>query len=417
MESQKMTERQEDDLAQEALDGRLSAEEVERFRQRLAVAPDLRARADDLARLGRVLASCATPGPPPGLRRKIMRQIREKSASVVAMRRSSQVGGGVMTKKVMYGLTAAAAAIVVILGVTGFPPDTGDIAGTIGAARRAVKPQIAAGDVQVGDTSAQAFLQSEVFDRLIKDPAAVKLLSDPALRHQLSNEFLREFLASEAFATFLRRFGGAFGDVTLRDALTSPRLAAALDNAEVRAALADVQVAAALGVAEVRHLLVDATFLRALGDVEFRMQLAKLRNTVEYTAALDSWLKGNAGQAFARAMLHAEFRDVITNQKFLEALGTIELRAMMQDLKVQAAMHDATFLTAISSTELQGALKNVAFGGALRDGGFVMALADPAVAAALSSELFATAIKSPGFAQALNDTAFSTALLRYGATY
>ena len=62
-----------------------------------------------------------------------------------------------------------------------------DAQGTIGAAKRYNAGQLGDQDVQVGDTSAQEFLQSDTFAALVKDPDAVKLLGDPGFAKLLTD--------------------------------------------------------------------------------------------------------------------------------------------------------------------------------------------------------------------------------------
>ena len=88
-----------------------------------------------------------------------------------------------MRTKVLWGLAAAAGIVLAVLAYTGFPPETGGSEGAIGAAKRYQAGQIAASDVKLGDQAAQEFLQSDLFDKLMKDDAAsARLLSDPTSR-------------------------------------------------------------------------------------------------------------------------------------------------------------------------------------------------------------------------------------------
>ena len=89
-----------------------------------------------------------------------------------------------MARKAMIGLAAAAAVVLVTFAITGYPPIGKGTEGTIGQANRyqSAQPQLAASDVKLGDTAVQEFMQSDIFDRLMKDENARKLLSDEALR-------------------------------------------------------------------------------------------------------------------------------------------------------------------------------------------------------------------------------------------
>jgi hypothetical protein len=120
---------------------------------------------DDVqARLAAMLARCKTPEHPADLRANVMKEIRPRLASMAPPpTRFLNKGVRRMTKKMLVGLAAAAVLVLAVFTYTGFPPDLSGTEGTIGAARRGVKPQMTAEDVKVGDTSAQAFLQSAAF--------------------------------------------------------------------------------------------------------------------------------------------------------------------------------------------------------------------------------------------------------------
>src|SRR5947207_8129932 len=76
-------------------------------------------------------------------------------------------GGVIMGRKVMWGLAAAAAVVLAILAVRGFPAVGSGTEATVVPAQRAQTTQLASNDVVLGDADAQAFLQSDAFDRLM----------------------------------------------------------------------------------------------------------------------------------------------------------------------------------------------------------------------------------------------------------
>ena len=71
-----------------------------------------------------------------------------------------------MGRKVMWGLAAAAAVVLAILAVRGFPAVGSGTEATVVPAQRAQTTQLASNDVVLGDADAQAFLQSDAFDRV-----------------------------------------------------------------------------------------------------------------------------------------------------------------------------------------------------------------------------------------------------------
>jgi len=86
------------------------------------------------------------------------------------------IGGGVI----------AAAALVV--GFQNYPPQPKDAAGTIGGAQRYHEPQITGDDVKVSQDELTKWIQSDTFDRIVKDPEARKLFTDAAVRSFMSKE-------------------------------------------------------------------------------------------------------------------------------------------------------------------------------------------------------------------------------------
>jgi hypothetical protein len=79
------------------------------------------------------------------------------------------IGGGVI----------AAAALVVLF--QNYPPQPKDAAGTIGAAQRYHETQITGSDVAVSQDALTTWIQSDTFDRIVKDPQARRLFADAAV--------------------------------------------------------------------------------------------------------------------------------------------------------------------------------------------------------------------------------------------
>jgi len=135
-----------------------------------------------------------------------------------------------MTRKAMWGLATAAAVVLAVLVVKGFPPVGRGTEGTVGAAKKYEAQQIADKDVVLGDSSVQEFLQSDTFERVMKDADARSLLADP-------------------------QFRSALGDAELRKALEDADVRGSLTNADLRKIFADVDLRSALGNAALRNAL------------------------------------------------------------------------------------------------------------------------------------------------------------------
>jgi hypothetical protein len=126
--------------------------------------------------------------------------------------------GIAMANGAMWGLAAAATILLAIFVVRGVPPADPATEATIGAAQRYQAPQIGAKDVVVGDTSTQAVMQSETWDRIVKDEALRTLLLNDSFRAQLQealrNNDFRAQLADPRIAAALA--GAAFQNASRR---------------------------------------------------------------------------------------------------------------------------------------------------------------------------------------------------------
>jgi hypothetical protein len=76
------------------------------------------------------------------------------------------------------GLIAAVALVVLFQN---YPPQPKDAAGTIGAAQRYHEPQISSADVKVSQDELTTWIQSDTFDRILKDRQARRLFADAAV--------------------------------------------------------------------------------------------------------------------------------------------------------------------------------------------------------------------------------------------
>jgi anti-sigma factor RsiW len=194
------------------LDGALTEADRAEVEALLRADEQARGRADQLEALAEALASMPESEPPAGLAHSVMDRIYQSApASTRAVPASGPqtagaapagvhdvqpvMDGGVMRTKVLWGLAAAAAVVLSVFLVKGFPSAGEGTEGAIGAAKRYQAGQIAAADVKLGDPAAQEFLQSDLFDRLIKDDDVRKALSDPALGKALADPALGRALS------------------------------------------------------------------------------------------------------------------------------------------------------------------------------------------------------------------------------
>jgi hypothetical protein len=341
-----MSENRIDELLDARADGTLDAAGHAELIRLLEQDPSARLRARELDDLRRVLDEAAGDEPPAALAPGVMQRISALPARRPVARvyrwspRSVSGGGMVMAKKVMFGVAAAAADVLISVAITGYPHvSSNETLGAIGAAKRAQAPQIAASDVQTGDPAVQQFLQSETFDRLIKDPGTKKLLSDPSFRSALASANIQSALASS----------------DLRMALANSDLRMALSSAEMRVALADANIQAAFAKADFRADLAKA-------DLKAAFAVADLKSALAESALSAAFAKNDIRAAFASA----EFQAALARSDFQAALSNAAFRAALADSNLQAALHSDALMAAMHSPAFASALQSSSFAAAFR---------------------------------------------------
>ena len=313
---------EEDALVQGLFDGTLTPAEREAAERLMQKNADARRRSAELSELARLLDGLGSVEPPADFSSQVMQAITDSHGHVDINRtlkpserrlsfgeRLSQLIDGRfgMGKKVMWGLVATAAVALLVMKVVGYPPIDG-AQGTVGAAKRYQADQIAPADVKVDD-SAQAFVQSDVFDQLVKDPNARQLLASPSFRSALAAPEFRSALASPDFTRALL-------SADFRNALASPQLRAALGTAQAvnysQLVALSPGFANALANADFAKALLNADFVRALASPDFSKALAQ----PGMVAAL-------ASANFAKALASPGFAKALNSPQMLGALGIV----------------------------------------------------------------------------------------------
>lgn len=283
-----------------AIDDTLTLEEREALRELLAHDAGARQRFGDLEQLNALLASLGPVEAPPHLVADVLARIVPHPAAPQPVRNIVRLvpkRGVVVNKKLIFSLAAAAVVILAVITYTSYPPATEGTEATIGAAQRAQTPQLASKDVGLGDTSAQAVLQTETWDAIMKDedlrsslqdPEMRRMLEDPELQDALRNEAVRNGLLDAELARFLkmnlsRSDSRAISAADLAN-ISSARAKVALSNDLFRNALArhaglarfllDTRHRNALASNAMQRLLADRNLARALGSRQFAQDLA-----------------------------------------------------------------------------------------------------------------------------------------------
>ncbi|MBA3888841.1 MAG: hypothetical protein H0X67_24415, partial [Acidobacteria bacterium] len=216
------------DLLQRGLEGDLSPAEAERFAALVSGNPEARlmltalrtldegagagAEHDESEAVAGIMARVqGMPHPEPGgwmprVRRRIARAAAWGGFVGTDVGVSSRVEDVMSNRaKLVWGTSAIAVALLAGVWFYGTPRVDEGADATIGAAKRYQAPQIAAKDVELGDTEVQAFMQSDTFDRILKDENARKLLANAEMRAMFANPDLSAAFADPEFAAAVRQ--------------------------------------------------------------------------------------------------------------------------------------------------------------------------------------------------------------------
>jgi hypothetical protein len=197
--------------------------------------------AEDEGRAIRALDDAERADPPPGLVGAVMQAVRAHGAPGFQLPggwrvfrsmgsrspgrgRHESISAGIMStsRRVLLGVAAAAVIAIGYFAIKGYPPIGDGAAGTVGAAKRYPSEQISAKDVVLENTEVQEFMQSDVFQKLIHDPASRRLLASDSFRQALASEAFQQALGSQAFQQALgsRAFQQALGSRSFQQMLS-----------------------------------------------------------------------------------------------------------------------------------------------------------------------------------------------------
>ena len=169
----------------------------------------------DLDPIARLLDELGPAEPPADFTAGVMAGLADTRSSANGRVVPFQGKGITMIRKVMWGLAAVATITLGVFLLKGFPPVGGGTEGTIGAAKKYQAQQLADKDVVLGDAAVQEFLQSDTFDRLIKDPNARNLIADARMHAELQDSGFRSAIANAEIRT-------ALANADFRNALAAP---------------------------------------------------------------------------------------------------------------------------------------------------------------------------------------------------
>jgi len=348
-----MTKPEDDELLHRALDGALTPAEAEGLRRRLAEEPALRERADALRRVSEAVDGLGPAVSPAGFVDRVMDAVavsaparparsRRFAASAAAVghqllgwfgHHSEQDnssrdlsrwttgmagGGAIVAKKALWAV--AGLAVIVILAVVYFngtrSVDQG-AQGTIGAADRYRGAQPAG--VNAKADPVQTFLQSDTFDKIVKD------------------KNMRGILENAEYCSVLAAMAGT----------------KALDGADIETALQDQAALAMFKNASVQRAVSDDGALAALQDVTVQ---EALRNEVNLKLALDDAVEAAIHNAIAGKALQNPTAVAAAMAKANVAKAGAARASISDSADVEAALNDKTAKALLGNARLQEAL-------------------------------------------------------------
>jgi len=286
---------------------------------------------DQDTKLDAMLETLGGAEPPAGFANRVMDQVNQARIGDThdTLLATSKIipfsNGGIamtVTKKAMWGLAAAAAVVLAVFVARGGFPTVDRTEGAIGAAKKYQAPQIAANDIKTGDASVQEFLQSDDFDRLLKDPEALSLFRNATMREALSQKGFADAMRHDAVrremqsGLFQRIFSDAVARSVIEDAVKT-NLNANVRQANFEASLKNIQSAEARNA--VSRALNDPNLYRAISNQDLHrvMSNANMREMLSRDAV----------------------RTALSNPNFLHALARQNFDAAIQSKAFEAALN------------------------------------------------------------------------------
>jgi hypothetical protein len=306
-------------------------------------------------------------------------------------------------KWVFIGVGVVAAAALVMF-FQNYPPQPTDSAATIGAAQRYHSTQITGADVKVSQDELTTWIQSDTFDRIVKDPQARKLFTDAAVismfndaarrldadgvrgKEILNADGSRQLGKQQLDADMMRKQLDADG-VRGKEILNSDMMRQQLDadgvrgkeilNSDLMRQQLDADGVQQLGGGRqldgmrkqldadgMRKLVdlsskLDADGMRKLVDLSSKLDADGMRKLVDMSAKLDA--DGMRKLVDLSSKLNADgMRKLVDMSAKLDADGMRKQIEALDNAALRSAIEDKAFLQAISKGNLMDGLVNQA---------------------------------------------------------
>lgn len=379
------------ELMHAVLDGEATPEEAGELDRLLEADAAARAEFDALRQLFARLEGLPRLDPPPGLgeaawaQRQLSRSRRvlvvpreDRTMNQPSKKRSLWIGAGV----------AAAAALSVAYLVVGFPPRGDGAAGTVTPAQRYRAEQPKAEDVKLGDQTVAQFMQTEAFERIVKDPQLRALAVDAGFQALAQHPRALAAMAQnpDVFIALARQANAQSADALKADAKQADALKA--DALKADALKADAKQADALRADALRAeaIVAHATRAEALRADALKAD-AKQAEALRADALKADALRADAlkAEALRASALRAEAAKA-------SALRADALRAEALRAEAVSLSPEAMVVLARSPNALQALSKHAdAFAALARQPNFAALAMNPSFAQALQVNAAANA--------------------------
>lgn len=308
-------------------------------------------------------------------------------------------GGVIVRAKILWGVTGVAAAAIVSIFVLGYPPiGNSGTEGSIGQAQRYQGATLSAKDISVPDSDVQQFIQSDTFDRLLKDrearEALLAMFKNQELAQALALPQVRYLAADRAALEALGKpaVHALFANGTAREALTASNVAALLPS--VRPSLEDDSFVTAFALPGVEQALAAPAIQTALiqGNLEVLMAQPSLAAFVSRPGVANALSNANARLAlsnpmFVRLLSMSAMQTALTERGSLNILAHPSLAQAIGNAQVLMVLQNPAIVANLGQPAIQAGLANMSLMSALNIPAFEKALAVPANHAAISAGL------------------------------
>ena len=310
------------------LDGEATPEEGRELQLLVARDPAAAAEYEALRRFFEQVDRVPPIDPPAGLAELAAQHLRVRKSPGIPAAKGIAMNQKLSKRTLWIGTGAVlAAGVIVALFVIPFPPGGKETAGTVVPAQRYRAEQIQAKDVQLGDQAVTQLMQTEAFERIVKDPQMRALALEPGFQALARANVLASMARNVDSFVALAKSREAMAALT--KAAEAWAVAGTSVNAKSQVAAATVAAGTATDArlaqaTSAEAMTAYAKSFEALSRMtEAREAFAKAREGLEVLAhnpqALDALSRHT--DAFALMAREANFLALARNAAFADALS------------------------------------------------------------------------------------------------